>query len=76
MEFLRVRKCLPEFLLLPGQQPAELRGALSDRHRKGMEALGREENDHLGPKDRRIFGIGGIEHDYGLDMVRGVRARS
>ena len=64
---LRVRKGIPEFLLLPGQQPAELLGALGDRHRKRMEALGREERNHLGPKDRRVFGIGRVEHDHGVD---------
>ena len=42
-------------------------GLSGDRHRKRMEALGREERDHLGPKDRGVFGIGRIEHDHGVD---------
>src|SRR5438552_6885477 len=58
MRFLRFRKRIHKFPLLPIQQPAELFWTLGDSHGECTEALAREERDHLGPKDRRIFGIG------------------
>jgi hypothetical protein len=35
-----------------------------------VKTLGREERDLFGPKDRGIFGIGGIEHSNGVDAAR------
>jgi hypothetical protein len=58
MGLLRLRKGVQEFLLLPVQQPAELFWALRDSHRERMQALGREERDHLRPTDCGVFGIG------------------
>jgi hypothetical protein len=55
---LSVRKAGLEFLLLPGQQPAEQLRPLSDRRRERLQAPRRKERNYLGPKDRGVFGIG------------------
>ena len=62
MRVLIRRHQLFEFLPLPVQQPAELRGTLRDGDRERLEGRVGEQHDHLGPDVERRIVVGRVEN--------------